>query len=236
MVTITTVNRVPSLLSLWKEAIGMFLAEFFQALIGEIETFVEGTLRLAGPGDRLRRELRILFGRGELDQAAYFRLMARLEHGYYIEGELRVLQRQARARRPDPFVGHIRTSLDHSLETVYHNRARLIEAQVSMQYALRVLEGERAWLEEQAADFYQRAQRALPDESAARDDLELRQQCLEQAAGVAVRLERVKQELRRMARLEARLRFYESDLLVLRSREQLAMVEYAVQKRGLPPR
>lgn len=210
----------------------MFLKEFFDTFLAELETFIEDTLRLDGPSDKLRRQLRILCGRGAVDQATFFRLLGRLEQGHYIEGELHILQRQARARLPDLEVGWRGSApLEKSLESVYLNRARLVEARAAMQQALNVLEGERDWLARQAGDFHQRAQRELPDESAARDYLEIRQQCLEQAERIAQRLEHVKQEQRRMDRLEALLRFYESELLLLRSREQLAAVELSIQKR-----
>jgi hypothetical protein len=209
----------------------LIFSEFFEALIREFEAFVDTVLRAEGPADRLRRELRVLFGRGDLDPAAYFRLLGRLEQGHYIEGELRVLQRQARNRRPELPAGASRAPLDRSLEKVYLNRARLFEARSAMQHALHVLESERAWLERQAQDFYLRAQQALPDETAARGELEIRQACLEQAAGISARLARAQQELRALAALEARLRFAETDLLLLRSREQAAAVELSILKK-----
>ena len=208
----------------------MFLTEFFQAVAGELRHLVEDHLSSDGPTGRLRNILRVMYGRGEISLDKFYRLLNMLDRGYYIEGEILSLHRQAVNRggynnRP------ISRDVARSLEHVYLNRARLDEARREMRRAYHLVETQRQWMLQQVEDFHQRAQAALPDEDAARRYLEIRQELMEQLQVLTGRFKNLQQEIHRIDVLDAQLRLSESELIMVDSRERLAGVEGALNKR-----
>lgn len=205
----------------------MFLQEFFQTIAQEIETLYQEHFSLDGPTARLRKKLRIMYGRGEIDRETFFRLKSRLDLGYYIEGELQSLHRQAVQRRK----GEGLVELGRSLEQVYMNLARLEEARAAIRAALGTIASEQAWADRQIEEFWEQAQAALPDEGEARAYLEVRQQLMGHREGLEQRAKAVRQDLRRIDQLEAGLRMSESRLVVAQSRGQLVQEEISIRKR-----
>jgi prefoldin subunit 5 len=208
----------------------MFLTEFVQAFADELRRLVEDFLRGDGPTGRLRKMLRVMYGRGEVSRDKFHRLMNMLDRGFYIEGEILSLHRQAVNRggidnRP------ISRDIARSLEYVYLNRARLDEARLEMHRASQLVDTQRQWMTQQVEDFHQRAQSALPDEEAARRYLEIRQELMEQLQILTGRFKNIQQEIDRIDVLDAQLRLSESELIMVDSRERLAGVEGALNKR-----
>lgn len=215
----------------------MFLDEFFQTLLQEIRQFFDDNLSMGGPTDRLRKQLRIMYGRGELRREVFFQLRSRLDQGQFIEGELQSLHRQAvlRMEAEGRLPGRpLDLEINRNLERVYISRAMLEEARVEMLRGLKIVEQERRWMAEQAGDMRARAQAALPDESTARALLDIRQRLLDHQEVLGRRVGGVQEDLRRIDLLEAQLRLYESELMILESRERLAHVELAMNKHLLP--
>lgn len=201
----------------------MIFREFFQALGEELGRIIGDVTRMDGPADQMGRRLRLMYGRGEINRETFFRLIAQVNLGHSIEGELDVLHRQA-VLRLDPSVralALVKTSYSPAQEMAWFNRARLEEARAALRQAVQLLEQERIWLETQSDDFWQRAQAALPDEQAARAELEIRQRLLARMEVTAARLQALRSDLRKVDLLELELRNASMDLRVLQSREQI---------------
>ena len=210
----------------------MFLADFVQAAAEELRRFYEETLSMS-PTQRLWKRMRIMYGRGEIRREMYFQLRSKLERGQYIEGELDHIHRQAVARlaaQGRPIVLPRDPKLARNLEHVYMSRALLDEVRFDMMRALKAVEGGRNWMEEQAQDIHGQAQNALPDEGTARNYLEIRQDLIDHEQLLNRRMHSLQQDLRRVEVLEAQLRLYEAELLMIELREYLARVEYGIQK------
>ena len=213
----------------------MVFKEFFQALFAEIDGLL-AEFQMDGPMDRMGRQLRIMYGRGEIDQAVFFRLRGMLEKGYTIEGELKSLHRQALYRQESEeqhLLSPPNTEIARGLDFVHYNRARLEEVRSGLRMLLRTLESEQAWTAQQAAEFYEQAQAALPDENEARAYLEIRQDLLDRQQNIDRRVKALREDQRRIIRLDGQLRFYESELRVAQARELLASEEVTIKRKLL---
>ena len=212
----------------------MFLTEFFQAVGDELRRLYADYLSFDGPTDRMRRDLRLMYGRGEITRDKFYQLKNMLDRGYYIEGELASLHHQAVNRRGlegQTFDRPKSLDVSRSLDYVHINRAMLEEVRAEMRWAYHTVETQRQWMGQQVEDFYQRAQSAVADEDTARRYLEIRQQLIEQLQVLDQRFKMLQQELHRIDVLEAQLRLSESELMIVDSRERLAGVEVSVHKR-----
>lgn len=212
----------------------MFLQEFFQAIFDELRHVYEEYLSFDGPTDRLRKKLRIMYGRGEIGREKFYQLSNMLDRGYYVEGELMSLHHQAQNRMGVEGRMSDRAynfEIARGLDTVYLNRAMLEEVRSEMQTVLKAVGAQRQWTEQQAQDFWTRAQAALPDETAARSYLEIRQQLLDHLQLLNQRLKTMQQDLDKINALDAQVRLYETELMIVDSRERLATVEVSVHRR-----
>lgn len=213
----------------------MVFKEFFQALSAELNGILE-QFQMDGPVDRMGRQLRILYGRGEMDRAAFFRLRGLLEKGYNIEGEMKSLRRRAAYRvesEGQDALSLAGPEIARGLDFIHYNRARLEEVRAGLGGLLRVLESEQDWTAQQAAEFYKQAQSALPDEAEARAYLEIRQDMLERLQGFERRIKALREDQRRIVRLEGQLRSYESELRAAQARETLALEEVSIKRKLL---
>ncbi|NLG96255.1 MAG: hypothetical protein GX491_02735 [Chloroflexi bacterium] len=209
----------------------MFLQEFFEAAVDELRRFIEETLSVQGPTHRLRRQLRMMYGRGEVPRETFYQLLGKLEKGYYIEGELQSLHRQA-VRRMEiegraGFHSHNR-EIARSLDRLAIHQAIIDETRMRLNLALSQVQTQRQWARQQADDFMQRAKAAMPDETSARALLEVRLQLLDHSHLLEQRAAALQNDLLRLEALEMRLGMYEAELMIADSRERLAREELSL--------
>ncbi len=233
----------------------MWYSDFIYVLKHEVGVFIQEHLGLESPSARFHRQLRIMFGAGEIDRETFFKLRGLLMQGYYIEGEMKTLHRQAARRmqlegRPQQaLTGEYRRALDQ----VYYNRAIIVEARYQVKQALAVIEESHRWLLQRAKQQAETPEGAsipvtapalppgvLSDKDAARifgiKPVKLGKMPI-QPGGVndylsilAQRKEAGDRELKRLDLLEEQLRFYEAELMVAQSRDFLQRVEAAVRR------
>ena len=206
--------------------------DFFQALIREIRKFSDENLSLGGPMQRLHRQLRVMYGRGEISREVFFQMRGRLERDQNIEGELKVLHRKAasqmEAEGRAPVIPQD-AELARGLDQMHLGRAMLEEARFDMQRILKTAQTEREWMKTQAEEMLGRAQSALPDEAEARAYIETRLDLLQHAQTLERRIQAFQQDLHKLDTLEARIKLYEAELLIAASREQLAYVDLSLE-------
>jgi prefoldin subunit 5 len=211
----------------------MFLFEWLLEVFRELRRIYLDNLASGGPSRRMWRQLRIMYGRGEIDRPTFFRLRSNLEKGYYIEGDLQMYHRRAEARLVTEgkyLVGHTDPEIAHSLDNLYLNRAVLEEVRLEMKQALRVMASTQEWIQQQAGTIQENAQRALPNEADARAFLEIRQDLLERIQYLKSRSNAVQQNMRQIDMLEAELGMYEAELMLLESQEHYAAVKLALHR------
>ncbi len=174
--------------------------------------------------DRQLKRLRVMFGRGEVDRKHFFRFLRRIQEGELVEGELRILEREARLQKqargealPDPR----NLEVQKGLERVYIGRALLEEARFSTEQTLQVLAGEILWIQGQAQVAEQEARQALPDENIARNYLEVRRDLVDHSNRLINRRDELQRELRLISSEEVQLRTYEAELRLVSTQEQL---------------
>lgn len=211
----------------------MFLFEWFVEVLKELRRVYDDNLSFGGPAKRMGRQLRIMYGRGEIDRATFLKLRNNLEKGYYIEGDLKMYHRQAifRLEREGKNVEHhANPQIARSLEALYHNRAVLEEIRLEMRQALKTIEITQDWFQKQASAVHESAQQALPDETAARSLLEVRHDLLERAAFLKNRSRVVQQNIRQVDILEAELGMAEAELMLLETQEHYSAVKLALRR------
>lgn len=203
----------------------MFLFEWIAEVFNELYRFMADNFSSGGPAKRMERQLRIMYGRGEIDQKTFFRLRASLEKGYFIEGELQTAHHQGivRLQREGRYIEHhFDPEIRRGLEQIYLKRAMLDEVRYEMNQALKALGAQREWMTRQADAVRDEAQLALPDEAAARAFLEIRQDLLDRLNALDRRALQVQQDLRQIDVLAAELGMYEAELMLVDSQEHYA--------------
>lgn len=173
----------------------------------------------------------MMYGRGEVPRETFYQLLGKLEKGYYIEGELKSLHRQA-VRRMEiegraGFHSHDR-DVSRSLDRLAIHRAIIEETRMRLNLALSQVQTQRQWAGQQADDFMQRAKAAMPDETSARALLEVRLQLLDHSQLLEQRAAALQNDLLRVDALEMRLGMYEAELMIADSRERLAREELSL--------
>ncbi len=73
----------------------MYLIEWLLEVLQELRQWYADNLKAGGPSGKMARQLRIMYGRGEIDKTTFFKLRDSVEKGYYIEVELKMYHRQA---------------------------------------------------------------------------------------------------------------------------------------------
>ena len=148
----------------WEERKYMFLSDFFRALYNEVRRFYDENLSFQSPSDRLRRKLRIMYGQREIEKDTFFKLRHKLDEGYFIEGDLTYLHRQAEQRVAMgelPARPSVSPDMEYIIDQLYLNRAVIEESREEVQSALRLLIDNRAWLVKQREEARQREAKRL---------------------------------------------------------------------------
>jgi hypothetical protein len=211
----------------------MFLFEWLLEVFQELRRIYTDNLGSGGPPGKMAKQLRIMYGRGEIDKATFLKLRNSLEKGYYIDGELRMYHRQATARMAleGKYVEHhFDTEISRGLDRLYLNRAVLEEVRLEMKQALQVIQTTRAWLQNQVAITHASAQNALPDEGTARALLEICQDLLERIRYLDNREKVIQQNMHQIDLLEAELGVYEAELILAESQEHYAATRLALHR------
>src|SRR5512133_450667 len=145
----------------------MFVFEGLRGVRSELSRWYADNWGPGGPARRMGWQLRVMYGRGEIDHEVFFRLRSSLEKGYFIEGELQTYHHQGilRLQREGKYVEHhFDPVVSRSLESIYYHRARLAEVRYEMAQALESMAAQREWIHKQAEAIRESAQAALPDE------------------------------------------------------------------------
>jgi hypothetical protein len=211
----------------------MYLFEWLREVFEELSRIYQDNFATGGPGRKMGKELRIMYGRGEIDRATFFKLRDSLEKGYYIEGDLKMYHRKATIRlemEGKYLEHHFDTEIARSLDNLYLNRAVLEEVRLEMKQAMKALETTQGWIQKQAGAMQEDAQAALPNEAAARSYLEIRQDLLDRIQYLKSRTNTAQENARQIDMLEAELGMYEAELMLLESREHFAAVKLVLHR------
>jgi DNA repair ATPase RecN len=183
-------------------------------------------------GTGIEQELKTLYARGEIDSGTYHRLMEMAQNGQLGWDDLNRVERKslpsatqeqrAPRKRDAEIVGH--------LNKLYSHRKQLQKSRQETENVLQRLEKEASRLQDQARVAEEKAQQTIADEEVARAYLQTRQEALERASAVQERMDDLRQNLRRIERLEADLAIREAELKALESGEQLAELEANIRQ------
>jgi len=200
------------------------IKELIQTFFKELQDFYQANLRQQDPFEQMGRQLRLLYGRGEISRDKFFLLRDKLYQGQDIQEELEIAHRISVLRleeRGERLIHQSNKEIAHSLERLYLDRALLDEVRFETERSIDILQDEANWARQQAESTHQAAQAAITDEVEARSLLNIWQDLLELAQDLERRVQLVRHGLRRINALEARIRAYEAELKTLDSRGRL---------------
>lgn len=196
------------------------LKELIQTIYKELQDFYRDHLRQQDPDERMGKQLRLMYGRGEITKDKFFLLRDKLYQGQAIQQELETAHRIAVLRLEEGGERLIRPSnreIARSLERLYLDRALLEEVRFETEQSIGVLQDEANWSRQQAESTRQAAQTVISNEAEARSLLNIWQDHLELAEDLERRVQLVRHSLSHINALEARLRAYEAELKALDS-------------------
>jgi len=196
------------------------LKELIQTIYKELQDFYRDNLRQQNPGERMGKQLRLMYGRGEITKDKFFLLRDKLYQGQAIQPELETAHRIAVLRleeRGERLIRQSNKEIARSLEWLYLDHALLEEVRFETEQSISILQDEANWSRQQAESTRQAAQTAISDEAEARSLLNIWQDLLELAEDLERRVQLVRHSLSHINALEARLRAYEAELKALDS-------------------
>lgn len=199
------------------------LRGIIQAIFAEFRRLNQSYLHIQDPIIKTRNELRIMYGRGEINREQFFRFRRRLNLGQLIQGELTVIHGEARYRleaQGKPVVYQHRGEIARSLERLYLDLGLLEEARYDAHNLLVEIETQIKWIRQQADDAHAEAGSVLPDESQARAYLNIWKNLGELSDIMQDRMQKTQQNLRGIQTLIAEIRAYVAELMVLEMQEQ----------------
>ena len=203
------------------------IKELIQTIFKELQDFFQESLRQQEPFERMGRQLRLLYGRGEITRDKFFLLRDKLYQGQAIQEELEIAHRIGVLRleeRGERLIRQSNTEIAQSLERLYLDRALLEEVRFETERSISVLQDEANWAHQQAESTHQAAKNAITDEAQARNLLNIWQDLLELAEDLERHAQLVRYSLNRMNAIEARIRAYEAELKALDSKGRLEEV------------
>lgn len=184
------------------------------------------------PGSGLEQEVKTLYARGEIDSGTYHRLMEMAQNGQLSWDDLNRVERKsppvaiqaqgARRKRDAEIVG--------LLNKLYSRRKQLEDSRQETENVLQTLEKEASRLDDKARVAEEKAQETIANEEVARAYLKTKQEAVERARAVQERIDDLRENLRRVERLEADLATREAELKALESGEQLAELEANIRQ------
>ena len=209
------------------------LRGFIQAIFAELRRLNQSYLHIQDPILKTKNELRIMYGRGEINREQFFRFRRRLNQGQQIQGELTVIHREARYRleaQGKPAVFQHRGEIAHSRECLYLDLGLLEEARYDTHNLLVEMEAQIKWIRQQADEAHAEAVAALPDESQARAYLNVWHNLGELSEILQDRMQKIKQNLEGIQALIAEIKACEAELMVLEMQEQQERLKVRVRQ------
>jgi phage shock protein A len=175
-----------------------------------------------------------MYARGDIDSAAYHRLLEMARSGELTWDDLRELSaRGAAAATQTAAVTPKDRDADivRSLNKLYAHRSAIEQSRKENEAILARLEADADRLREQAELARQKADAvADQDEASARAYLAVRQDALERVAVLDERITALRQDLARLADLESELSTKEAELKALESQSKLAELEASIRE------
>lgn len=175
-----------------------------------------------------------MYARGDIDSAAYHRLLEMARSGELTWDDLRELSARgaATATAPESITPKERDAdIVRSLNKLYAHRSTIEQSRKENEAILARLEADAERLREQAETARQKADAiAGQDEDSARAYLAVRQDALERVSVLDERISSLRQDLARLADLESELATKEAELKALESRSKLADLESSIRE------
>ncbi len=188
----------------------------------------------AQPQPSITQDIKLMYARGEIDSAAYHRLLEMARREELTWDDLRELQARGAvvATQAAPAASKERDAdIVRSLNKLYAHRTALEQSRRETEDILAKLEADAERLHEQAETARQKAEAVADrDEESARAYLAVRQDALERVAVLEERITALRQDLARLADLEAELATKEAELKALESRSKLAELEASIRE------
>lgn len=184
-----------------------------------------------GVGTGIDQEVKLRYSRGEIDSATYHRLMEIAQRRQLGWDDLNQVEKKfapPAVRQPVP---HKRDAeIVGQLNKLYSHRKQLEKSRLETENVLRALEKEVLRLQSQAKDAEEKAKHTIANEESARAYLITRQEALEHAGALEVRMDDLRANLHRLESLEVDLAVREAELKALESGEQLAELEASIRQ------
>ncbi len=182
----------------------------------------------------ITQEIKLMYARGDIDSAAYHRLLEMARSGELTWDDLRELSARgaATATAPESITPKERDAdIVRSLNKLYAHRSTIEQSRKENEAILARLEADAERLREQAETARQKADAiAGQDEDSARAYLAVRQDALERVSVLDERISSLRQDLARLADLESELATKEAELKALESRSKLADLESSIRE------
>ena len=203
----------------------------------EWRKFYDDNFMDSDPEARLEEQLRIMYGRGEINKVRFLQLRFRLHGGFLSETDLSVVHHQAirlmEAR--GNYIPHYNPEFEHSLDRLYADRVRIEETIDQLTTSIEALRKEVDWTQEQAEDARRSASAVLPDEATARSFLQVWQSLLSLSQTLDNDLQAMEHNVASLNTLESEIKAAITRIKLFRSREQMAGLDQRVLDDLLTP-
>ncbi|HEY80013.1 MAG TPA: hypothetical protein G4O05_02895 [Caldilineae bacterium] len=183
----------------------------------------------------ITQEIKLMYARGEIDSAAYHRLLEMARRGELSWDDLRELSARGDVATEQTVPADSPAERDQdivrSLNKLYAHHASLEQSRTETEEILAKLEADAERLRKQAETARKKAEAvAERDEESARAYLAVRQDALARVAALEARIVALRQDLARLADLETELAAKEAELKALESQSKLAALEASIRE------
>ena len=182
----------------------------------------------------ITQEIKLMYARGDIDSAAYHRLLEMARSGELTWNDLRELSARGASVIPQAATAAPKerdADIVRSLNKLYTHRSAIEQSHKENEEILARLETDIQRLKNQAEIARQKADAiADQDEASARAYLAVRQDALERAEVLEDRITALRQDLARLADLETELASKEAELKALESQSKLAELEASIRE------
>ncbi len=203
---------------------GRLLNELARTMRVEWRQFYQENLLMEDPIERLEERLRVLYGKGEISAEYYRQLRFRLHRGLIGQTELYVAHMQAiqlREAQGRYTPRYLDPALERWLDRLYADRVLLEDMRRDFDEETQALRSEIGWIKDQAETFRQDAEKALPDDEAARAYLEVWQKLSTLAQSLDTQLQAMEQDLLGLNTLEVEIKSTITKVKLLQARDRL---------------
>ncbi len=203
---------------------GRILRDLVHGVQVEWRQFYRENFLMVDPQERLEDQLRVLYGKGEINADDYQNLRFRLHRGRVGETELYVTHMQAiqlKEAQGRYAPRHLDPALERWMDRLYADRVLLADMHREFEEEIHELHSEINWIKEQAESCRQDAARVLPDEGAARAFLEVWQKLLTLSQTLETQIQAMEQDLLDLNTHEVEIRATITKVKLLQSRQQL---------------